>query len=372
MSNKINQNNNIISNDNGINKNNKLVDNSINKNKQILNTKNIQKGKNKEKRNRNILPPQEKPSVENGKFVNVFEENFPSMMYQPEISDISFIRPNLEKLFTENREICMFAYVDAHRRKDNRYVLYNLCSETMFLSDHVIVNSDINDELKNRIGQCIKFKGIVRKYYDKYTVDVFDVEDDGCVSPRILDYKDIILNEDSLDELFMKMDKSDVSKQYEILKSLCVDIEVKSAQIFGSKKFIIGMLFDFFFMRTRNENISSNKYLNDMDKYKLIFIMILSDLIFRIDTQLITDFISLRERVLKICIVCQKINGKDVSENIYFNSFCIKMGINRENGIKYVKDIYKRYKLKDIIEDINVVTLNRELRYSTACVLSNM
>ena len=344
----------------------KTNDNSTNINKIIS------KGKNKEKRNRNILPPQEKPSVENGKFVNIFEENFPSMMSQPEISDISFIRPNLEKLFIDNREICMFAYVDAHRRKDNRYVLYNLCSETMFLSDHVIVNSDIDDELKNRIGQCIKFKGLVRKYYDKYTVDVFDVEDVGGVSPRVLDYKDILLNEDALVELFMKMDKSDVSKQYEILKSLCVDIEVKSAQIFGSKKFIIGMLFDFFFMRTRNENLSSNKYINDMDKYKLIFIMILSDLIFRIDTQLITDFLSLRERVLQICIVCQKINGKDVSTNAYFNAFCIKMGIDTDNGIKYIKDIYKRYRLKDIIENINTVILNRELRYSTACVLSNM
>ena len=117
---------------------NKITDNS----KAITNNKIIPKNKNvnkKQKVNRNILPPQEKPTVENGGFLNELETNFQSLRTKPIIDDISFIRPNLVQLYTENREVDMYAYVDEHRKKDGRFVLYNVCSESMFLSDHLIV-----------------------------------------------------------------------------------------------------------------------------------------------------------------------------------------------------------------------------------------
>ena len=116
-------------------KTNNRIDNSITKNTTNNNNKIIPKNKNankKQKVDRNILPPQEEPTVENGGFVNVLDQDFIHLRTKPEITNTSFIRPNLEKLYYENKSIEMFAYVSAHRNKDNRFVLYNLCSNQCF------------------------------------------------------------------------------------------------------------------------------------------------------------------------------------------------------------------------------------------------
>ena len=131
------------------------LDNSINKNKYIT------KSKNKEKKNRNILPPQEPPTFENGNFSSKTKEVFNHNRLNPEIFDVSFIRPNLEILYNEGQQVEMFAYVECYRKHDERFVLCNLCSESDFLSDHILVDLDPEGELENRIGQCIKFNGVV-------------------------------------------------------------------------------------------------------------------------------------------------------------------------------------------------------------------
>ena len=349
---------------------NKITDNS----KAITNNKIIPKNKNankKQKVNRNILPPQEKPTVENGGFLNELETNFPSLRTRPIIDDISFIRPNLVQLYTENREVDMYAYVDEHRKKDGRFVLYNVCSESMFLSDHLIVK-DKENELIDRIGTCIKFTGSVYRYDDKYSVLISNVRQ--CCEPSIinLDYNDIDMNDDLVDAIFDKISEASPKEQLTMVEALCVKLNTYSAQIFGCKKFLLGMIFDFFFMRSRNESISNNKYINDLDICKPLSIMILSDIIYGIERGKTRNFIEIRHRILQIATLCQGITSKDVKYNPVFNNFCKVMRINKVYGEKYVADVYKRYKLKNIIITTNGRKLNYEMRISTASILLGM
>ena len=349
---------------------NKITDNS----KAITNNKIIPKNKNankKQKVNRNILPPQEKPTVENGGFLNELETNFPSLRTRPIIDDISFIRPNLVQLYTENREVDMYAYVDEHRKKDGRFVLYNVCSESMFLSDHLIVK-DKENELIDRIGTCIKFTGSVYRYDDKYSVLISNVRQ--CCEPSIinLDYNDIDMNDDLVDAIFDKISEASPKEQLTMVEALCVKLNTYSTQIFGCKKFLLGMIFDFFFMRSRNESISNNKYINDLDICKPLSIMILSDIIYGIERGKTRNFIEIRHRILQIATLCQGITSKDVKYNPVFNNFCKVMRINKVYGEKYVADVYKRYKLKNIIITTNGRKLNYEMRLSTASILLGM
>lgn len=353
---------------------NKINDNSVTKNTINNNNKIIPRNKNgikKQKINRNILPPQEEPTVENGGFLNELETNFPSLRTRPIIDDISFIRPNLVQLYTENREVDMYAYVDEHRKKDGRYVLYNVCSESMFLSDHLIVK-DKENELTDRIGTCIKFTGSVYRYDDKYSVLISNVRE--CCEPAIinLEYNDIIMNDDLIDAIFDKISKSSPREQLDIVEVLCIKLNTYSAQIFGCKKFLLGMIFDFFFMRSRNENISNNRYMNDLDICKPLSIMILSDIIYGIERGKTRNFIEIRHRILQIATLCQGITSKDVKYNPVFNNFCKVMRINKIYGEKYVADVYKRYKLKNIIITTNGRKLNYEMRLSTASILVGM
>lgn len=353
---------------------NKINDNSVTKNNTTNNNKIIPKNKNankKQKVNRNILPPQEKPTVENGGFLNELETNFQSLRTKPIIDDISFIRPNLVQLYTENREVDMYAYVDEHRKKDGRFVLYNVCSESMFLSDHLIVK-DKENELIDRIGTCIKFTGSVYRYDDKYSVLISNVRQ--CCEPAIIkmDYNDINVNDDLVEAICAKISEASPKEQLDIVEALCIKLNTYSSQIFGYRKFLLGMIFDFFFMRSRNENISNNKYMNDLDICKPISIMILSDIIYGIERGKTRNFIEIRHRILQIATLCQGITSKDVKYNPVFNNFCKVMRINKVYGEKYVADVYKRYKLKNIIITTNGRKLNYEMRIATASILLGM
>lgn len=354
-----------INGDNNLAKNNKQVDNSTNINKIIS------KDKNAKKKNRNILPPQEKPTVKNGGFLNEMETNFDCLRVQPKIKDISFIRPNLEKLYIEGRELEMYAYVDERRKKDGKYTLYNLCSESMFISDHIIVK-DPNNELEFKVGQCIKFNGSVYKYDDKYSVNITNINDVGSFTLRKMSYNDSCINDDIIDHVFTSISESEPNRQFDVMKCLCEKLNTYSCQMFGSRKFIMGMIFDFFFMRSRNENLSSNMYLTDLDICKPISIMIISDILFRIENGLIQNFKDLQYRVIQIATMTQGIMNKEVLSSPTFNRFCITFRIDRLYGVQYVKDVYKRYKLKDIINNTNIKTLNYEMRFATACIVLNI
>ena len=68
---------------------NKITD----KSKKITNnnTKIISKDKNAKKKNKHILPPQEKPTLLNGKVASKIDEPFSSLILKREINNISFI-----------------------------------------------------------------------------------------------------------------------------------------------------------------------------------------------------------------------------------------------------------------------------------------
>ena len=355
-----------ITGDNNLAKNNKQIDNSTNINKIIS------KGKNKEKKNRNLLPPQEPPTFENGGYVNQLDENFTHLRTIPEISNTSFIRPNLEKIYLENKTIDMFAYVSAHRKRDNRYVLYNLCSESMYLSDHVIV--DDNDDLFTRIGQCIRFEGKSYPYGDKFSVTVENIRDLNSPGISLLGYKDKNILMDDIENVFRFISDISIGQRYELLNYLISKIEAYSIQLFSNKKFILGMICNFYFMGAINNDISTNKYMNKIDLTKERFIMIFSDILFRIECGLILNFIDLQERIIKLSLVAQGLPEKNVmkSNNKAFINFCELYKITNVEYIKkYMKDLYKWYDIDKVMKNINVQQTINEMRFAVASIIIN-
>lgn len=363
----------------GSKNNNKINDNSITKNNTITNNKIIPKNKNakkKQKVNKNILPPQEEPSFENGKFACKLDELYSSAILNPEINDISFLRPNLELLYKNGIEAEMIAYVDAYRKRDGLIVLNNICTENLFLSDHVLVNLDPEEEILNRIGQCIKFRGSVYKYGDKYSINVYDVQDINYMQPRKLSFETVIIENNDIEELFKNLN----NKQYRdnLAISLATKLNMISTYLFGAEKFIIGMIFDFYYMRTRNKNLSNNEFNNDLMQSSHRFVAIFSDIIFRLETGLINDFESLRFRVLQLCMLTNPLptNTKEI------NNPYILMSLSRfcgENNIdigyvmnNYLKSVYKRYKLKDVKRSINTQVILKEIENAIINVASRI
>lgn len=354
--------------DKSSNKYNKITD----KSKEISNNKFISKSKNKEKKNRNILPPQETPTFENGKFASKLDEPFESLMLKPEINDISFIRPNLEKLFKEGIETEMFAYVTSYRKKDDRFVLNNLCSESMFLADHILVDPDPENELFNKIGQCVKFNGVVYKYGDKYSVHTFNVTDIICNEIRQLKYNDIFMDGKNVFECLN--DKN--YRERQVIK-LSAKLNELSTQIFGNSKFIIGMIFDFYFMKTRNRSLSDNDYEDDLMISSHRFIAIFSDIIFRLETGLIHNFESLRFRVLQLCMLTNPLPVDKTDCNINTMTrvaqFCGKHDIDINYVMNdYIKSVYKRYKLKDVKSSIHEESILNEIKCAIINILSRI
>lgn len=353
--------------------NNKLTDNSVTKSKEITNNKIIPKGKNKEKKNRNILPPQEEPTVENGGYMNILDENFKHLRTKPEIENTSFIRPNLEKLYLENKDVEMFAYVSAHRNKDDKYVLYNLCSESMYLADHVLVDDD-NDQLFTRIGQCIRFNGKPYPYGDKYSVTVSNINDLNSAQLSLLSYKDKEIHLDDIDKVFCFISEIGPVQRYDLLNYLLNKLEAYSVQLFSNKKFIIGMICNFYFMGSINSQLSSNVYINSLDISKERFIMIFSDILFRIECGLIQGFTDLQNRIIMLSILAQGLPDKNIfkTNNEVFVDFCKLYHITNTKYIKkYMKDLYKWYDIKNIKDKIDTNRVISEMRYATASIILN-
>lgn len=369
--------NNDIGND-AINKGNSTIDNSITKN----NNKIIPKGKNAKKKqsydnkqNKNILPPQEKPTFENGKYACKLDELFSSTILNPEINDISFLRPNLELLYKTGKDAEMIAYVDAYRKRDGLVVLNNICTENLFLSDHILVNLDPEEELLNRIGECVSFKGNVYKYGDKYSVNVSEVKDLNYMQPRQLSYETVFIK-DNVEAIFENLN----NKQYRdnIVITLATKLNMLSTYLFGAEKFIIGMIFDFYYMRTRNQNLSGNKFNNDLIQSSHRFVAIFSDIIFRLESGLITNFEELRFRVLQLCMLTNPlpVNVEDLNNPYILMSlsrFCGENNIDIGYVINnYLKSVYKRYKLKKVKKSIKMEVILKEIETAIVNVVSRI
>lgn len=371
--------NNDIGND-ATNKGNNIIDNSIIKN----NNKIIPKGKNAKKkqvdkieiRNKNLLPPQEEPSYENGKFACKLDELYSSALLNPEINDISFLRPNLELLYRKGIEVVMVAYVDAYRKRDEMVVLNNICTENLFLSDHILVNVDQEQAILDKIGQCVQFKGTVYKYGDKYSVIIRDVKDLESMGIRLLSHDTVFVSDEAINELFDYLNKKQFRDRLVI--TLASKLNVLSSHIFGADKFIIGMIFDFYYMRTRNKNLSNNNYTNDLIQSSHRFVAMFSDIIYRLETGKIKDFQSLRFRVLQLCMLTNPLpidleDLKNPKILVPLSRFCgennIDMGYVLNN---YIKSIYKRYKLRDVRASINSAQMLNEIKNAIINVASRI
>ena len=348
---------------------NKQVDNSINNNKQITNSKIISKSKNKEKKNRNLLPPQEPPTFENGNFSSKTKEVFNHNILKPEIFDVSFIRPNLEILYNEGQQVEMFAYVECYRKHDNRFVLCNLCSESDFLSDHILVDLDPEGELENRIGQCIKFNGVVYKYGDKFSVHVYDVSDiEGSIPNKL----ELISTVDKINKKVKKINNLTPEEALYHVNVLSGLLNSYSCQMFGNRKFILGMIFDFYFMRTRNQCLSENNYRDELNLCKYDFLLLFSDIVYRIETHQFTNFADIRKRILQFCIVAQSlpVNKNDLLYSVPTISFCNENKIDLRYVTQYyIKNFYKRYKIKNLRLETDDNMLVHEALFAAANVL---
>lgn len=360
--------------------NNKLTD----KSKQISNCKIIPKGKNAKKkqvdkieiRNKNLLPPQEEPSYENGKFACKLDELYSSALLNPEINDISFLRPNLELLYRKGIEVVMVAYVDAYRKRDEMVVLNNICTENLFLSDHILVNVDQEQAILDKIGQCVQFKGTVYKYGDKYSVIIRDVKDLESMGIRLLSHDTVFVSDEAINELFDYLNKKQFRDRHVI--TLASKLNVLSSHIFGADKFIIGMIFDFYYMRTRNKNLSNNNYTNDLIQSSHRFVAMFSDIIYRLETGKIKDFQSLRFRVLQLCMLTNPLpidleDLKNPKILVPLSRFCGENNIDIDYVLNnYIKSIYKRYKLRDVRASINSTQMLNEIKNAIINVASRI
>ena len=354
------------------------INNSVTKNKYFSKGKNAKKKQvdKIEIRNKNLLPPQEEPSYENGKCACKLDELYSSALLNPEINDISFLRPNLELLYRKGIEVVMIAYVDAYRKRDEMVVLNNICTENLFLSDHILVNVDQEQAILDKIGQCVQFKGTVYKYGDKYSVIIRDVEDLESMGVRHLSHETVFIGDEAINELFDNLNK----KQFRdsLVITLASKLNVLSSHIFGADKFIIGMIFDFYYMRTRNKNLSNNNYTNDLIQSSHRFVAMFSDIIYRLETGAIKDFQSLRFRVLQLCMLTNPLpidleDLKNPKILVPLSRFCgennIDMGYVLNN---YIKSIYKRYKLKDVRASINSSQMLNEIKNAIINVASRI
>ena len=132
------------------------------------------------------------------------------------------------------------------------------------------------------------------------------------------------------------------------------------------------MICDFYFMRTINSDLSNNRFYNVLDRTKVRFIMILSDIIYGIETGNLKGFKDIQNRILTICIMIQGLPEKNVLKtfNSAFESFIDDYNIDRNHAARYIKDIYKWYDI-DHVKEVNPYNLNKEMRYATASIILN-
>ena len=365
-----------INGDNNLAKNNKQIDNSTNINKIIS------KGKNKEKK---------KETPEN-------TENSLSLFFGVELKENanqspSYNRPNIEALFNSSKTVDMIAYVQG-KRKDGNYVLYNVCTDTQFMADHVIVESDPDSLIDSYISSCVSFIASAKKYKDKYGLIVHSIKDLNINKPYKFICGDIsCTNDEMVEDVFNYLYKEITGDSlFRIVDKLTTIIENYSASIFGSKKFLMGMIFNILFLGSENHNLSY-EYDKVLDRSKEILILILSDILYTIekyrkqsemmiinidDEDEIKDeqlFCILHKRMIETALLFQRpiFNlGKNKGYGNVFNDFCRKHDIKLNQGEYFIRDNYTRFNLKEMYNSIDMKNLAREIQYEVSVVVPSV
>lgn len=363
---------------------NKITDNSVNKNKEINNNKIISKDKNAKKKIEKEIP-------EN-------TENSLSLYFDIELKENtnqspSYNRPNIEKLFNSSNSVEMIAYVQG-KRKDGNYVLYNVCTDTQFMADHVIVESDPERLIESYIGYCVSFIASAKNYKDKYGLIVHDIKDLNVNKPYKFICGDISLTNDTMvKEVFNYLYKEITGDTlFRIVDKLTTIIENYSASIFGSKKFLMGMIFNILFLGSENHNLSY-EYDKVLDRSKEILVLILSDILYMIEKyrnhyemmiiniddeeEIDNDqlFCVLHKRMIKIALLFQRPIfdlGRNKGYGVVFNDFCRKHDIKLNQGEYFIRDNYTRFNLKSINNSINLKELAKEIQYEVSVVVPSV
>jgi len=332
------------------------------KSKEITINKQIQKGKNKKKKNK------QKRQIDLMTASRKINNQNPSLN-----------RQNIEKLYNINGEEEMIAYVQGKRKESGGYVLYNVCTHTNFMSDHLIVFPEPKDILDIYIGQCIQFNASSYQYNDiKYSLKVYNIKPLNISEPFNF-YFD--LNDSNKFDILNLIYKDNSDEEIHVLvKLLALMIDVYSAHMFGSRKFIMSMIFNLFYMGSSNHELSdSYNYNLSLSKRNLIYVF--SDIIYTLekyrqdtskmilqveDDNVIIEnsFDVLHHRLKEICLFIQNPDFNKGKNNGYgedFSSFCETNEIELEQAEYYIRDNTKRFKLKKIKDNLNFDTMMYEM-----------
>ena len=285
------------------NERNKLTNNSVTKNNNNY-TKNISKGKNKKKKNNSNNA--QKLLLTNSKFNN---DQTPS-----------YNRMNIEKMYKDNSTEDMIAFVQC-QRSSNKFVLYNVCTDDKFMSDHIIVDSDPDNLLELYVGKCIQFKATAYEYHSdnkvKYSLMVYDVKLLNISKPFNFGFGLDNISDINIYNIHNLINTISDDRLYEIVDKLALLLESYSAAMFGSKHFIISMIFNLFYMGSTNHELSTS-YEYDIGLSKRMLVWIFSDVIYTLekyrqtyskmiitindDIEIENAFTILHKRVIELCM----------------------------------------------------------------------
>jgi hypothetical protein len=343
------------------------IDTSVTKIKQI------QKGKNRRK-----------------KLKNKYEATN-ALMYNKNNYDQnpSHNRYNIERLYDEGRTETMIAYVQGKRIDKEtgkpKYVLYNVCTDREFMSDHVWVYPDI--DMDYFIGKCIEFNANGTNYHiDKYGLNITNIKELIINKPFNFGFR-LRYNTENLYNYILKANDD---KIYEIVSKLEYTLECYSAAMFGSKRFIIGMIFNLFYLSSSNHELSTDLEYN-IGLSKRMLIWVFSDIIYKLEEyrqnsyKLLINidndecvvfnnpFEIIHRRMLEICMYMQKPDLKNKKRNgdygKAFNEFCVNHEINKNQAERFIEDNMKRFGLKKICKFIDDEIICNELIYSANIVI---
>ena len=174
---------------------------------------------------------------------------------------------------------------------------------------------------------------------------------------------------------------------YEIVDKLALLLESYSAAMFGSKHFIISMIFNLFYMGSTNHELSTS-YEYDIGLSKRMLVWIFSDVIYTLekyrqtyskmiitindDIEIENAFTILHKRVIELCMFFQQSDfetGKYRGYGDNFDLFCINNEIHKAQGEYFIRDNNKRYKFKKIASKIDPDIVANELHISTSIVI---
>ena len=323
------------------------IDNSITKKKEISNIKQITRRKNSKKKKEKITTTE----ILNPNNKRLYNQN------------PSYNRENIQKMYENNKSETMIAYVQSKKfsNKRNRceYVLYNVCTDRDFMSDHVWVYPDI--DLDYYIGKCIQFNAKAYKYNDeKYSLDITNINELNINKPFNFGFR---LNH-TTENLYPYIINANDDKLYEIVNILALTLECYSSAMFGSKRFIIGMIFNMFYLGSSNHELSEH-YDYNLGLSKRLLIWIFSDIIYKLEEfrqnsyrliinidneiELCDPFTIINNRVIEICMSLQNPIIKGECTKNYgkvFDEFCIAHEIDKKQAEKFIYTSTKRLKLK--------------------------